>query len=142
MRRVGARDSTGRWSQWGDLRPTGRSDVTDAEFVPTRLRLARELRELTQADLARSLDVTPAAASQFEAGVTRPSQEMMRQLSDVLGVPDEFLRLPVTETHEGFFRSLRRTSLSHRRRARAIAHVAHDVTLTAGPGQLPAVSIP
>lgn len=116
--------------------------MTDAEFVPSRLRLARELREWTQADLAGSLRVTPAAVSQFEAGVSRPSQEMMRRLSDVLGVPDEFLRLPVTETHEGFFRSLRRTSLSHRRRARAIAHVAHDVALTAGPDQLPAVSIP
>lgn len=118
------------------------SDVTDVEFEPARLRLARELREWSQADLARSLDVTPAAASQFESGVTRPSPEMMRRLSAVLGVPDEFLRLPVTETHEGFFRSLRRTSISHRRRARAIAHVAHDVALTAGPDQLPAVSIP
>jgi Zn-dependent peptidase ImmA (M78 family)/transcriptional regulator with XRE-family HTH domain len=116
--------------------------VTDTEFEPARLRLARELRERSQADLARSLDVTPAAASQFESGVTRPSPEMTRRLSTVLSVPEEFLRLPVTETHEGFFRSLRRTSVGHRRRARAIAHVAHDIALTAEPRQLPAAAIP
>jgi Zn-dependent peptidase ImmA (M78 family)/transcriptional regulator with XRE-family HTH domain len=116
--------------------------VTDPAFEPARLRLARELRVWSQADLAGHLGVTPAAASQFESGVTRPGTEAMHRLAEVLGVPDEFFRLPVTETHEGFFRSLRRTSLSHRRRARAIAHVAHDVALTAGPGQLPPVSIP
>ncbi len=116
--------------------------MTDAQFEPARLRLARELREQSQADLARSLDITPAAASQYESGATRPSPEMMKRLSAVLGVPDGFLRRPVTETHEGFFRSLRRTSVSHRRRARAIAHVAHDIAQSAGPGQLPAVSIP
>jgi Zn-dependent peptidase ImmA (M78 family) len=66
----------------------------------------------------------------------------MRRLAEVLDVPDAFFYLPVTETHEGFFRSLRRTSVSHRRRARAIAHVAHDVAQTAGANQLPRVSIP
>jgi Zn-dependent peptidase ImmA (M78 family)/transcriptional regulator with XRE-family HTH domain len=116
--------------------------VTDADFEPARLRLARELREWSQADLARSLNVTPAAASQFESGTTRPGTEMLNRLSTVLGVPSEFLRLPLTETHEGFFRALRRTSVAHRRRARAIAHVAHDIALAYGPGRLPAVSIP
>ncbi len=116
--------------------------MTEGAFEPARLRLARELREWTQADLARRLDVTPAAASQFESGLTRPSPEMMRRLAAVLAVPQEFLRLPVVDTHEGFFRSLRRTSLSHRRRARAIAQLAHDVTLAAGPGELPRVSVP
>lgn len=116
--------------------------MTDQVFQPARLRLARELREWSQADLARRLDLTPAAASQFESGVTRPSPSVMRRIGEVLDVPHEFFQLPVIETHEGFFRSLRRTSVSHRRRARAIAHIAHDVTLAADPGELPAVSIP
>lgn len=116
--------------------------MTDAVFEPPRLRLARELREWTQADLARSLDVTSAAISQFESGATRPGSEVMRRLGEVLGVPDAFFLLPLVETHEGFFRSLRRTSVSHRRHARAIAHVAHDVAVAADPGHLPAVSIP
>ncbi len=116
--------------------------MTDAVFEPERLRLARELRECSQAELARNLNVTPAAASQFESGLTRPSPEVMKRLGEVLDVPDEFFCLPVTQTHEGFFRSLRRTSVSHRRRARAIAQIAHDVALAAGPGHLPPVSIP
>ena len=117
--------------------------MTDAVFESARLRLARELRQWSQADLARNLDVTPAAASQYESGISRPGPEVMRRLGETLGVPDEFFSLPVTQTHEGFFRSLRRTSVSQRRRARAIAQVAHDVAaLAAGPGQLPPVSIP
>ena len=116
--------------------------MTEAVFEPARLRLARELREWSQADLARHLDVTPAAASQFESGVTRPGPAAMQRLGEVLGVPDEFFYLPMTETHEGFFRSLRRTSVSHRRHARAVAQIAHDVVQAAGEGQLPSVSIP
>jgi Zn-dependent peptidase ImmA (M78 family) len=67
---------------------------------------------------------------------------MVQKLSVVLAVPPDFFRLPVIDTHEGFFRSLRRTSVTHRRRARAIAQLAHDAALGAGPGQLPQVSIP
>jgi hypothetical protein len=48
----------------------------------------------------------------------------------------------VTETYEGFFRSLRRTSVTHRRHARAIAHIAHDIAQTVERGHLPPVSIP
>ena len=77
------------------------------------------------------LDVTPAAASQFESGVTRPGTDALDRMTSALGVPDEFFSLPVTETHDGFFRSLRRTSVSHRRRARALAHIAHDLAQTA-----------
>jgi Zn-dependent peptidase ImmA (M78 family)/transcriptional regulator with XRE-family HTH domain len=116
--------------------------VTDAEFEPARLRLARELREWSQTELARRLQLTPTAISQFESGVTRPGTFVMRGIGEVLQVPDEFFCLPVTETHEGFFRSLRRTSVSHRRRARAIAYVAHDVALAAAHSQLPSASIP
>ncbi len=113
-----------------------------AAFEPERLRLARELKEWSQAGLARHLNVTPAAISQFETGVTRPGQDALLRMTDTLGVPSEFFCLPVTETHDGFFRSLRRTSVSHRRRARALAHVAHDVAVSAGASELPPVSIP
>ncbi len=39
------------------------------------------------------------------------------------------------ESHEGFFRSLRRTSVADRRRARAIAQVAHDLAVKASAAQ-------
>jgi len=116
--------------------------VDTAAFEPERLRLARELMEWSQADLAPHLDVTPAAVSQFESGVTRPGPDVMRRIAGTLGVPAQFFSLPVTETHDGFFRSLRRTSVSHRRRARALAHIAHDLAVTAGATELPPVSVP
>jgi Zn-dependent peptidase ImmA (M78 family)/transcriptional regulator with XRE-family HTH domain len=119
-----------------------RGDVDAVAFEPERLRLARELKEWSQADLAPHLDVTPAAVSQFESGVTRPSVDVLHRMTGILGVPAEFFSLPVTETHDGFFRSLRRTSVSHRRRARALAHIAHDLAVVSGASELPPVSVP
>jgi Zn-dependent peptidase ImmA (M78 family) len=58
-------------------------------------------------------------------------------------VPAEFFTLPVVDTHDGFFRSTRRTPVAHRRRARALAHIAHDLaTRDAANKTLPPVSIP
>jgi len=111
-------------------------------FEPGRLRLARELNEWSQADLARQIGVSPAAVSQFEAGNTRPSAETVDRIAAALEVPTAFLGLPEPEVHEGFFRSLRRTSVGHRRRARAIAHVAHDIARDGGAGFLSPVALP
>jgi Zn-dependent peptidase ImmA (M78 family)/DNA-binding XRE family transcriptional regulator len=125
--------------------PDGRLDRMSVEtlaFEPERLRLARELKEWSQAELASRLDVTPAAVSQFETGVTRPGTGVLSRMTIVLGVPAQFFSLPMTETHDGFFRSLRRTSVTHRRRARALAHVAHDLALAALSPELPPVRIP
>jgi Zn-dependent peptidase ImmA (M78 family)/DNA-binding XRE family transcriptional regulator len=98
-------------------------------FEPGRLRLARELRGVSQAEVAAKLGATPAAISQFESGATRPSADTVKQLAGQLRVPEAFFALPVSDTHEGFFRSLRRTTVSDRRRARAIAHIAHDAAV-------------
>ena len=116
---------------WGDrpLYPPESHDVNEAVLNPVRVRLARELKEWSQADLARQVALTPAAISQIEAGSQRASPATFEQLAQVLCVPTSFLCMPVTETHEGFFRSLRRSSVTHRRKARAIAHVAHDLGL-------------
>src|SRR6266568_4242711 len=101
--------------------------MSSSSFEPARLRLARELSGLSQLDLARRVELTAAALSQFESGATRPSPTTQSRLAQQLGVPARFLQLPVFEVHEGFFRSLRRTAVGERRRARAIAHIAHDV---------------
>jgi Zn-dependent peptidase ImmA (M78 family)/transcriptional regulator with XRE-family HTH domain len=116
--------------------------VESQAFEPERLRLARELKEWSQAELATRLGVTPAAISQFETGVTRPSMDALDRMTSALGVPAQFFSLPVTEIHDGFFRSLRRTSVSHRRRARALAHIAHDLAVIAWPPGLQPVRVP
>lgn len=115
--------------------------MVDAGFEPGRVRLARELHGWSQAELARRLKLTAQAVSQFEGGTTKPSGETLVAMAEVLGVPPGFFSLELVETHEGFFRSLRRTSVTHRRRARALAQIAHDGA-DLGAGDLPPVSLP
>lgn len=81
------------------------------------MRIARELAGLSQAQLADEVGISPAAVSQFEGGAARPSNETIANMSTALNVPIGFFGQPLTETHEGFFRSLRRTAVTDRRRA-------------------------
>lgn len=114
-----------------------------SRFERARLRVARELVGLSQSDLAAGVGVSPAAISQFESGAARPSDRTLAALSAALRIPLGFFALPVTQTHEGFFRSLRRTAVTDRRRARAIAHVAHDLALAAAVvDQFPVADVP
>jgi Zn-dependent peptidase ImmA (M78 family) len=80
--------------------------------------------------------------SQFEAGVTSPSPSTVVKMAKALGVPAPFLELPIEATTEGFFRSLRRTSIGHRRQARALAYLAHDVATAAPTKALPPTAVP
>jgi Zn-dependent peptidase ImmA (M78 family)/transcriptional regulator with XRE-family HTH domain len=112
-------------------------------FERERLRLARELVGLSQNQLAGLVSLSAAAISQFESGATRPSPESLTQLANALQVPVHFFSQPIVETHEGFFRSLRRTAVADRRRARSVAHIAHDVAFTAAQlGKFPPRDIP
>ncbi|OBY33201.1 hypothetical protein ACT18_02590 [Mycolicibacter kumamotonensis] len=112
-------------------------------FERDRLRVARELVGLSQNQLASRVGLSPAAISQFESGAARPTEESLLQLAGVLQVPIGFFGQPITETHEGFFRSLRRSSVADRRRARSIAHVAHDLARAAtDSGQFPESAVP
>lgn len=101
-------------------------------FQPGRLRLARELENISQSDLSGPADVTPAAISQFESGDAKPSGDTLRLLAKALSLPVEFLCLPMEETHEGFFRSLRKSSVAQRRRARSLARLVHDLAVAPG----------
>ncbi|GGX29950.1 transcriptional regulator [Streptomyces malachitofuscus] len=112
-----------------------RGEMNTQAFERTRLRTARELAGLSQAQLAREAGLTPAAISQFESGAARPSPETVGTLAKILMVPAGFFHEAMVESHEGFFRSLRRTSVVDRRRARAIAHVAHDLAIRASAAQ-------
>ncbi len=68
--------------------------------------------------------------------------DALDRMTSALGVPAQFFSLPVTETYDGFFRLLRRTSVSHQRRARALAHITHDLAVTAQASGLPPVRVP
>jgi Zn-dependent peptidase ImmA (M78 family)/DNA-binding XRE family transcriptional regulator len=117
--------------------------MPELKFEPARLRLARELKEWSQTQLAGKVSVTAAALGQYESGTTRPSAEVVAELSGALDVPTMFFALPVVDTHDGFFRSTRRTPVAHRRHARALAHIARDLAaFETAEDVLPPVFIP
>lgn len=58
---------------------------------PDRLRAARELRKLSQGDLAGRTGLQPSAISHFETGRRSPSFENLRRLADALQVTTDFL---------------------------------------------------
>ena len=111
-------------------------------FQPGRLRLARELANVSQASLKSTSGLSAAAISQFESGATKPTRRVIEAMSDALGTPVAFFYRPMVDTHEGFFRSLRRTSVADRRRARAFAQLIHDLAVDETSGVLAPVEIP
>lgn len=64
---------------------------THSENFTKRLRVARELRKLNQAELAERAGFQPAAISHFETGVRKPSFDNLRRLADALEVTTDFL---------------------------------------------------
>jgi transcriptional regulator with XRE-family HTH domain len=56
-----------------------------------RLRTARELRKLSQAELAEKADLQPSAVSHFESGRRSPSFQNLKALADALKVTTDYL---------------------------------------------------
>lgn len=59
--------------------------------VGSRIRQARETRQLTQAELAEKAGLPAAAISHFETGIRLPGTSTLRKLADALGVSLDFL---------------------------------------------------
>src|SRR3954470_726410 len=88
-------------------------------FDGGRLTLAREFARLRKVELARMLDVTPAAITQYEQGKTRPSRATIATLALQLGLPPAFFmrsgQLTAVSEMATHFRSLRSTTRMTRR---------------------------
>ena len=125
-----------------------------ALFSARRLRLAREAAALTQTALAGRVSLTPAAVSQFEKGEARPAGATLARLASDLGFPIGFFTVSAAPSSldpapgnddgdRGFFRSLRSTTVTDRRRALALAHLVHDLAdHLSGAVRLPAADVP
>ena len=61
----------------------------------------RSDRHISQFELARSLDVTRAAVSQWESGKTMPSARSLRSLAKYFDVPINTLTVKSTEMYPG-----------------------------------------
>ena len=99
-----------------------------AVLDPSRIKLARELRGLSKADLAKTLGVTPRTLQKYETEGA-PS-ERAGVLAEAIDLEREFFGLPSIaglSTGQGFFRSLRRATAAQRNSARAAAAIGVEV---------------
>jgi transcriptional regulator with XRE-family HTH domain len=62
-----------------------------ADIFAKRLRAARELRKMSQSDLADESGLLPSAISHFETGRRSPSFANLKALSDALKVTTDYL---------------------------------------------------
>lgn len=91
-------------------------------FDPFRLRLARQFGGLRKSELAKKLDKTPAAITQYESGAKAPSAATLAAMALALGFPVEFFardgrRVTDFNLGQAWYRSLRSTRQIDRDRA-------------------------
>lgn len=101
-------------------------------FSADRLRLARQCAGLRKNELARKLDLTPAAITQYEQGQMRPRPRVVAALALALDRPPEYFiadgrPLQAADASTAFFRSLRATRQYQREQAAAQAVVVWEI---------------
>ncbi len=96
-----------------------------AEFSPLMLVIGRESRRLSQTALAKAVGVTQGALSQMEAGIIRPTDEVLDSIAERLDYPVSLFRHPVrfTQVPATFFRKKTRIG------ARDVAAIRATVNL-------------
>lgn len=83
--------------------------MTDADTIANRLRVARDARGLSQAELAERCGLQPSAISHYETGRREPSAANLARLCRALEVSaDAILDLPSHGDNADELRRLRR----------------------------------
>lgn len=101
---------------------------SNQKIVPfaRRLRTARELRNLSQAELAERARLQQTAVSHYESGTRRPSLRNLRRLSEALEVTSDYLighakePAPLPSLGEPLFRDFSLLTTADRELAREI----------------------
>ena len=62
-----------------------------SDIFPERLKKSREIRDLSQAQVAAKSGLPPSSISHFEAGSRKPSFDNLRRLAVALGVTTDYL---------------------------------------------------
>jgi transcriptional regulator with XRE-family HTH domain len=95
-------------------------------IFPRRLRSAREMRELSQLELADRARLQQAAVSLYESGARRPSLRNLRRLSEALEVTTDYLvgrsesPEPLPSSAEPLFKDFERLTAADRELARQL----------------------
>lgn len=115
-------------------------------LTPSRLKLARQRRGMTRADLGRRTGITTRSLLAYEVGEQAPTAEYLRKLSDALAFPIAFFEgAPVEEvpTAAISFRALSKLSAGQRDAARGAGQLALIIADWIGERfHLPAPDVP
>lgn len=65
--------------------------MSDSDVFSLRIKLSRDKKGWSQAELARNAEITPAAVNQFEKGSRKPNMPILRKLAKVLDVSIDYL---------------------------------------------------
>ncbi len=99
-------------------------------FVSSRLSMARSLRGLTAAALAKSAGVSPEWLSKVESGVT-PGDDLVARIASNLDLPVEFFYRdlnPLPASEEFHFRASSKLALKDENGARSLASLASELS--------------
>ncbi len=95
-------------------------------IFPRRLRAAREMRKLSQVDLAVRARLQQAAVSLYESGARRPSLRNLKGLAEALEVTTDYLvgrsesPAPLPSPDEPLFKDFERLTTADRELARQL----------------------
>ena len=67
------------------------NEKSPSDLFPERLKEARKLRGLEQAELAAKAELPPTSISHFEGGARKPSFDTLRKLAQALDVTTDYL---------------------------------------------------
>lgn len=98
-------------------------------FNPERLVLARSARRINQEELAKKIGYSPSMVSRWESGSNVPSAEALIKISQTLKMAERWFSLKSLK-HDGVhqFRSLKKTDISARDKAKARLALFHEIT--------------
>ncbi|SFK52118.1 helix-turn-helix domain-containing protein [Geodermatophilus ruber] len=129
-----------------------RTSGVAVDFDGRRLAVARRLQCMSRSELARRIEVTPSAVTQYERGQSRPTTTVLARIGLVLGMPTEFfsrgLDIPEVQPSTAHFRSLRSTPANRREQALAFGELALAVLevieqyVDLPPVRLPSLDLP
>lgn len=103
---------------------------TALRFVPERLQLARELRQLTRAELGERLGLSASTLATYEQGGAKPEASMLARLCLLLAVPIAFFARegrPPIAVESCHFRHVRPAQHAARRAQLALTNLLTDV---------------
>lgn len=91
------------------------NELFSLPISPQRLRRAREMRGITQAELANEVGIDQSHIAFLETGMRSPSPDVLESLSEFLGLPASYFRQPVKAfLSEGSLRYRAKSTLRRR----------------------------